>query len=93
MKNPFTSSQFSNSFAKLPDDFYSLVSPTPFESGAQLIHFNTAAAKLLELDQASHDEQVLADIFSGKAMPDNCRPLAMLYAGHQFGHYVPQLGE
>lgn len=93
MKDPFESLQFSNSFAKLPDNFYSLVSPTPFKSSAKLIHFNEGAAKLLNLDDANQDEQILADTFSGKSMLNGTKPLAMLYAGHQFGHYVPQLGD
>jgi uncharacterized protein YdiU (UPF0061 family) len=93
MKNILKTLQFSNSFASLPDSFYSLVAPTPFASSAKLIHFNDAAAALLDLGSNGHDEQTLADVFSGKTILDNSMPLAMLYAGHQFGHYVPQLGD
>lgn len=93
MKNILKTLQFSNSFASLPDSFYSLVAPTPFKSSAKLIHFNDAAAALLDLVSKDHDKQTLADVFSGKTKLDNAIPLAMLYAGHQFGHYVPQLGD
>jgi hypothetical protein len=41
---------FSNSFAGLPETFYSRVQPTPFETRPELIHFNTAVAELLDLD-------------------------------------------
>ena len=35
----------------------------------------------------------LAAVFSGNTLPDGAEPLAMAYAGHQFGHFVPQLGD
>lgn len=84
---------FSNSFAALPDSFYSRVQPTPFETPPELIHFNTAVADLLDLDPDCRNEARFADIFSGKTALPGFDPLAMLYAGHQFGHYVPQLGD
>ena len=84
---------YTNSFASLSDDFYSRVSPTPFESDPVLIHYNHAVAELLGLDAdvATHPDS--AAIFSGKKLPDGVAPLAMLYAGHQFGQYVPELGD
>ena len=93
MKHSLDTLNFSNSFAELPDSFYSLVSPTPFDTNAQLIHFNTAAGKLIDLDYDNQHAQFIADIFSGKSALKKSKPLAMLYAGHQFGHYVPQLGD
>ncbi len=93
MKHTLESLNFSNSFAELPDSFYSLVAPTPFDTRAQLIHFNMAAGKLIDLDYDHQHAQFIADIFSGKSTLKKSKPLAMLYAGHQFGHYVPQLGD
>jgi protein adenylyltransferase len=84
---------FSNSFAALPDMFFSRVRPTPFDCAPELIHFNTAVAELLNLDAGCATEAQFADIFTGKTSLPGFDPLAMLYAGHQFGHYVPQLGD
>lgn len=88
---------FSNSFARLPDTFYSRVAPTPFRLPARLIHFNPDAAALLDLDpdlaSAPEAGPEIAAVFSGQQPLAGAEPLAMLYAGHQFGHYVPQLGD
>jgi uncharacterized protein YdiU (UPF0061 family) len=93
MKHSLHTLPLSNSFAKLPEAFYSRVQPTPFEAAAELIHFNSAAAELLDLDPAVATDPLLPAIFSGAQSLPGGDPLAMLYAGHQFGHYVPQLGD
>jgi len=93
MKHSLHSLPLSNSFAQLPETFYARVQPTPFEQPAELIHFNAAAAALLDLDPAAASDPACADIFSGRRPLPGADPLAMLYAGHQFGHYVPQLGD
>jgi uncharacterized protein YdiU (UPF0061 family) len=93
MKHTLHTLPLSNSFAQLPGTFYSRVRPTPFEQPAELIHFNTAAAELLDLDPAVADDPACVDVFSGRQLLPGADPLAMLYAGHQFGHYVPQLGD
>lgn len=93
MKHTLDSLPFSNSFAALPDTFYSRVAPTPFESTPRLIHFNAAAAALLDLDPAVTADPRFVQIFSGAHLLPGMDPIAMLYAGHQFGHYVPQLGD
>ena len=93
MKHSLDTLPFDNSFARLPAAFYSRVAPTPFESPPRLIHFNTGLAADLGLDaDAQHDPRFLA-AFSGGAPLPGMEPIAMLYAGHQFGHYVPQLGD
>ncbi len=86
---------WSNSFAKLPDAFYSRVKPTAFHSPVRLIHFNAAAAGLLGLtdDAERIGKSPWLEWLSGRALPENADPLAMIYAGHQFGHFVPQLGD
>jgi len=93
MKYSLDSLPFRNSFAALPGDFYARVAPTPFETPARLIHFNTRAAALLDLDPGVQHDPRCAAAFSGKHALPGADPLAMLYAGHQFGHYVPQLGD
>jgi len=85
--------QWSNSFSALSEVFYSRVTPTPFETPVRWIHFNDAAASLLGLTPGAHADKVLLDWLSGRSLPDGADPIAMLYAGHQFGHYVPQLGD
>mgnify|MGYP001034245771 FL=1 len=52
-----------------------------------------AACELLGLhpDQARRPEFV--ETFSGNQTLPGMDPLAALYAGHQFGHFVPQLGD
>ncbi len=84
---------FSNSFAALPPAFYSRVAPTPFETAPTLIHFNTQAAALLDLDPSAQQDPRFVATFSGGRRLPGMDPVAMLYAGHQFGHYVPQLGD
>ncbi len=84
---------FNAAFAQLPGDFHSPVEPTPFANPAELVHFNPAVAALLGLDSdIQHDEDFIG-VFSGARLVNNMQPFAMLYAGHQFGHYVPQLGD
>lgn len=83
----------SNSFAKLSKDFYTEVEPTPTLNAVELIHFNPAAAKLLELAQDCHQTAEFSAIFSGNQAVDNAVHIAMRYAGHQFGHLVPSLGD
>ena len=93
MSKLFSRLQFSNSFAALGEEFYSQVSPTPFVSAANLVHFNHDAAALLDLDLESLDGEELCAVFSGAKPLSGGQAISMLYAGHQFGHYVPQLGD
>jgi uncharacterized protein YdiU (UPF0061 family) len=83
---------FSNSYAGLPDTFHTRLRPTPLE-GSRLLSFNPAAAALLDLDPAEAQRPEFTRYLSGAAPLPGSEPLAALYAGHQFGHYVPQLGD
>ena len=82
---------FDNSYARLPDIFFAPVEPTPVEA-PRLIAFNRALAADLGLD-AEALERHGAAYFSGNAALPGALPLAMAYAGHQFGQFVPQLGD
>jgi len=93
MKHSLHALPLSNSFAALPEDFYSRVEPTPFASGETLIHFNHAAGELLELDPDTHLDDDFSAVFGGRQVLEQGAPIAMRYAGHQFGYYVPQLGD
>ncbi|MQB20287.1 YdiU family protein [Agrobacterium tumefaciens] len=84
--------RFDNSYARLPEHFTAAVLPTPVKA-PQLIAFNRPLAEELGLDVEGIDDERLAAIFSGNAVPQGAEPLAMAYAGHQFGNFVPQLGD
>ena len=57
------------------------------------MHFNTALANELGLNCEQLTSDVLPQLFSGNALPQDARPIAQAYAGHQFGNFVPQLGD
>ena len=84
---------FDNSYARLPQAFYARLNPTPFSEPPCLIHANQSAAALIDLDPEQFERPELAELFGGKALAPGMEPLAMLYSGHQFGVYVPQLGD
>src|SRR3984957_2914917 len=81
-----------NSYAGLPERFFARLNPTPVAK-PQLLRFNHALALELQLDIDGLDADALAGVFSGNVVPQGVEPLAMAYAGHQFGHFVPQLGD
>lgn len=84
--------QFDNTFARLPVGFHSRVKPTPLQ-GARMVSVNPSAAGLLDLAaEGLHNAEALAWIGGAHPLPGS-DPVAMCYAGHQFGHYVPQLGD
>ncbi len=83
---------FSNSYASLPDGFYTRIDPVPV-ANPRLIQFNGVLATELGLEWRSLDGASLGAIFSGNCVPEGADPVATAYAGHQFGHFVPQLGD
>lgn len=83
---------FNNRFAQLPAHFYARVAPTPLEH-ARLLSFNAAAAQLIQLDPAEAHNPNLVAYFNGERAWQGTQPIAMLYAGHQFGSYASQLGD
>ena len=83
---------FQNTYAALPANFFARVAPTPVAS-PRLIKLNRPLAKHLGLDPDWLDSPEGAEILAGKRIPDGADPIAMAYAGHQFGHFVPQLGD
>ena len=83
---------FDNTYACLPEIFYERVTPTPFPA-PHVVSFNPAAAKLIDLDPDEVKRAEFPEYFSGTKLLPGSEPIAMLYSGHQFGHYVPQLGD
>ncbi|GKS60381.1 UPF0061 protein YdiU [Nitrospira sp.] len=84
---------FDNTYARLPEEFYAKLDPTPFTNAPVLVHFNPAAAALIDLDTSQATRAEFAGVFGGNLLVPGMEPLAMLYSGHQFGIYVPQLGD
>ncbi len=83
---------FENRFARLPETFYTRLAPTPVPK-PYLVTCNPSALELLGLSSETAHTREFSEIFSGNAALPGADPLAAIYAGHQFGHYVPQLGD
>ncbi|MGY3482680.1 uncharacterized protein YdiU (UPF0061 family) [Bradyrhizobium sp. USDA 4011] len=83
---------FQNTYSALPANFFARVAPTPVAS-PRLIKLNRPLAVQLGLDPDLLSTPEGAEILAGKRLPDGADPIAMAYAGHQFGHFVPQLGD
>ena len=83
---------FENTYARLPERFYARVAPTPVRA-PRLVRLNTELALDLHLDPDWLGGPQGLDVLAGQRVPDAAEPIAMAYAGHQFGHFVPQLGD
>ena len=82
---------FDNSYNGLPQEFFERINPVPVQD-PQLIIFNDNLAKTLGIDESKTRKQ-LAELFSGNVIPKGSSPIALAYAGHQFGQFVSQLGD
>jgi uncharacterized protein YdiU (UPF0061 family) len=83
---------FKNRYLELGEAFYEERHPAPVAK-PQLIKFNYELAAELGVHAEADDEETLVEIFSGNKVHDSSSPLAMAYAGHQFGHFNPHLGD
>jgi serine/tyrosine/threonine adenylyltransferase len=83
---------FDNSYRRLPDRFHARIQPTQV-TAPRLIKLNAALFEELGLDPSAAEPEVAALLFAGNVVPEGCAPIAMAYAGHQFGNFVPQLGD
>ncbi len=83
---------FDNSYARLPEIFHSSHQPRGLKD-QHLIHFNNDVANLLELDANESSRDDFVDIATGTKPLPGYEPIAMCYAGHQFGHLVHRLGD
>jgi len=82
---------FKHTYAALPPRFYARIEPTKVPN-AQMVVFNRALAADIGFDP-DMDEQQVAALLSGNELAEDSTPIAMAYAGHQFGVFVPQLGD
>jgi uncharacterized protein YdiU (UPF0061 family) len=83
---------FENTYGRLPERFFARLAPTPV-ARPKLIRVNARVAQMLGLDPqrlASADGELA---LAGNQVPEGADPLAMAYAGHQFGNWSPQLGD
>ncbi len=83
---------FDNTYARLPDRFHGRVHPGPV-TAPQLVKLNVELARMLRLDPEALASAAGIEILAGNQIAPGSEPLAMAYAGHQFGHFVPQLGD
>jgi len=81
--------QFDNSYARLPEGFYTRIAPRAV-AAPSLLAFNTGLAEDLGL---SLDFEGMAPVFAGNELLEGSEPIAQVYAGHQFGGFSPQLGD
>ena len=83
---------FDNTYARELEGFY-----VPWKAAQvarpELVKLNIELAEELGLDAAALDSEEGARIFAGNETPEGALPLAQAYAGHQFGGFVPQLGD
>src|ERR687897_254999 len=83
---------FDNTYARELEGFY-----VPWKAAQvarpKLVKFNRELAEELGLDAGALDSEEGARIFAGNEIPEGAAPLAQAYAGHQFGGFVPQLGD
>ena len=84
--------QFDNSYARLPERFHTHLRPTPV-SVPSLIRINESLATELGIDPAWLASLEGIAMMAGNQLPKGTEPIATVYAGHQFGHFNPQLGD
>ncbi len=83
---------FDNTYARLPEAFYRRVKPTALPA-PYLISFNESVASLIGLDPREASKPDFAEFFVGNKLLPDSEPISAIYAGHQFGTFVPQLGD
>ncbi len=83
---------FDNSYARLPARFYARVAPTKVVD-PRVVRVNEPLAELLGASSELLASTTGAALLVGNEIPSGAEPLALAYAGHQFGGFVPQLGD
>ncbi len=83
---------FDNTYVRLPERFYAHRDPTPV-AAPQLVRVNAGLAERLGLDPAELAGPEGVEVLAGNRVPEGAAPIALAYAGHQFGSFVPRLGD
>src|SRR5580698_10234900 len=84
--------RFDNTYVRLPERFYARVSPTRAVD-PRIVKVNRALADALGADGAALESSQGAQVLAGNVIPEGAEPIALAYAGHQFGSFVHQLGD
>ncbi|MBU1884441.1 YdiU family protein [bacterium] len=79
-------------YLNFDEEFFHKVKPMPLK-GAFLISANAEIAKLLNIDIDELSSKEFVEFVNGNTILEGSEPFAMCYAGHQFGYYVPRLGD
>ena len=87
-----TDLRFENAYAELPPEFYQKKEPLPFQK-PHMVAFNGNLAAELGVDPGEGQSSLAAEYLCGKRPFEGADPLAMYYAGWQFGVYNPHLGD
>src|ERR1035438_4241278 len=83
---------FENTYARLPEHFYARLDPAPV-AAPRLVKLNLDLAQELGLDADALKSEHGVEVLAGTRLAEGAEPVALAYAGHQFGHFVPQLGD
>jgi uncharacterized protein YdiU (UPF0061 family) len=83
---------FDNTYARLPERFFARGNPTPV-AAPRLVKLNVELARELALDPEALASERGVEVLAGNRIANGSEPLAIAYAGHQFGNFVPQLGD
>jgi len=83
---------FENTYARLPERFYARVKPISV-AAPRLVKINVELARKLGLNPDTLATEQGVAVLSGNCVAEGSEPIALAYAGHQFGHFVPQLGD
>jgi uncharacterized protein YdiU (UPF0061 family) len=83
---------FDNTYSRLPELFYARLNPTAV-AAPQLVKVNVELARDLGLEPDALRSHEGVEILAGNRVAEGAEPIALAYAGHQFGYFVPQLGD
>ncbi|MGF1551253.1 MAG: protein adenylyltransferase SelO family protein, partial [Paracoccaceae bacterium] len=83
---------FDNSYARLPERFFARLAPAG-ATAPRLIRLNHPLAAELGVSAGWLERPEGVAVLAGDRVPEGAEPLAMAYAGHQFGNWVPRLGD
>jgi uncharacterized protein YdiU (UPF0061 family) len=83
---------FDNSYARLPERFFARLPPTPV-AAPRLVRLNESLARTMGLGPEKLASPAGVNALAGNIVPEGADPIALAYAGHQFGNWVPRLGD
>ena len=90
--SPLARLRWDNAFARLSGRFHTRLAPTPVPA-PYFVAASPSAAAVLGLEATALRDDATIQALAGTAIVAGSDPLAAVYAGHQFGVFVPQLGD